>query len=98
MKIKNEHFEILESAIQTHLDNLDLDKAICHIEQIKGDPRVFNTETRFLFDLLYASKLRIGSSDTSGLPLYDYMDDTHILTALRRAVKNYNPSLLEACK
>ena len=47
------------------------------------------SETRFLFDALYQSKIKIG--DGVGLHgdvnLYAYCDDTHIKTALRKIAR-----------
>lgn len=46
------------------------------------------TPKRMRWDMLYASKLKIGDGKgMSGLPLYEYMDDTHIDTALRSIMK-----------
>ena len=86
MKIKPEHYAVLKAAIEP------LDKEEHRRAYRAGDfPRSASTKDvnmRYRWDLLYASKLKIGDSVgmRGDLPLYDYMDDTHIDTALRSIV------------
>jgi hypothetical protein len=76
MKMKPEHYTILEQAIRPVLNTYP------HIHedyQLKG-----LSDMRYRWDLLYISKLKIGDGvGTSGLPLYAYLNDTHIDTALK---------------
>ena len=83
MKIKNEHYEVLETACKKVLDK---------------SPNAWNeyknkglSEKRFRWDVLWATKLKIGDSIgmPGDLPLYDYMNDEHIDTALRKIVQPY---------
>jgi len=77
MKIKPQHFKELKAAIEP-LHN----KERWEIYQAQG-----LSAKRYRWDLLYASKLKIGDGKgCSGLPLYAYMNDDHIDTALRAIV------------
>ncbi len=76
MKIKPEHYAALKTAIESvGTDNIKQHATIV-------------SDKRLRWDCLYASKLKIGDgAGMSGLPLYSYMDDTHIDTALRHIMK-----------
>lgn len=76
MKITQEDYRVLESHIkgsQTYPMLLEY--------RAKG-----LSDKRYRWDCLWSSGLKIG--DSAGMPgdlnLYDYMDDTHIDTALRK--------------
>lgn len=85
MKITPEHFEALRAAVQP----LDTPKR----RQMYESGRFYNAVSckdfskRYRWDLLYASRLKIGDGKgVSGLPLYEYLNDEHIDTALRKIV------------
>ena len=85
MKMKPEHFEALRAAVAP------LDTPTNRTLYINnGFPRAAECKDknmRYRWDLLYASKLKIGDGvGMSGLPLYQYLDSTHIDTALRAIV------------
>lgn len=76
MKIKPEHYAVLKQAVDSVLERVT---NIRSEYQAKG-----LSDKRYRWDLLYATKIKIGDGrGMSGLPLYEYMDDTHIDTALR---------------
>lgn len=76
MKIKPEHYAVLKQAVDSVLERVP---NIRSEYQAKG-----LSDKRYRWDLLYATKIKIGDGrGMSGLPLYEYMDDTHIDTALR---------------
>jgi hypothetical protein len=71
MKIKPEDYQALLSAIKPLANKIK-----SHREYLKNN-RLFNDlETRLRWDLLWASKFDL-------TPLYQYMNDDHIDTALR---------------
>lgn len=82
MKIKPEHLSVIREAI------CPLDTEALREKYRNGDfPRSDQTKDlsmRYRWDLLYLSKLKIGDGvGMPGLPLYQYMIDTHIDTALK---------------
>lgn len=82
MKIKPEHLQALRDAIipidtherrQKYLDN-----------QFSYADRCKDRELRFRWDLLKDAGIKIGDGKgMSGLPLYSYLNDVHINTALK---------------
>lgn len=83
MKITPEHLEELRKAV-TPLDTPERRERYRQAGLADMD-----LNKRYRWDLLYGSKLKIGDGrGMSGLPLYAYLDDTHIDTALRRIVKS----------
>ena len=76
MKMKKEHYDVLKQHI------LDTIPKIPSQEAYKENGL---SDKRYRWDLLYKSGLKIGDGvGTQGLPLYAYMDDMHIDTALRK--------------
>ena len=80
MKIKPEHYATLKEAIRTTLSQNPTSHEVYRKEGF--------TEMRFRWDLLWASKVGEQTisrwiSDT----IYEYANDEHIDTALRRIVK-----------
>ena len=75
MKIKPQDYEILKEFVAPYLT----------AERRTQYEQAGLSETRFLFDSLYASRIKIG--DGIGLSgdvlLYAYCDNSHIKTALR---------------
>ena len=77
MKMKPEHFTILKRAIHETMNSLPL-----------GTYSQYQTaglsDRRYRWDLLYRSKIKIGDGiGIDGLPLYAYLNDGHIDTALK---------------
>jgi uncharacterized protein (DUF1778 family) len=89
MKIKPEDYKKLKDALDETIRKIGKDKLMKHKESLKDDSRVKDLEKRFRWDLLYASKIKIG--DGKGAPgdidLYAYMNDDQIDTALKKYVK-----------
>lgn len=77
MKMKPEHYETLQVAVQKVLDTYP--GALAEYRR-KGF-----SDKRFRWDALYACGLKIGDGvGTEGLPLYAYLNDDHIDSALRK--------------
>ncbi len=76
MKMQSEHYEQLEQAVQ----RVQSDKPTITVQSylVRG-----LTALRFRWDLLYATVDK-GYVDFDFDALYDYLDDSHIDTALRR--------------
>lgn len=75
MKMKKEHYKVLEAAIAPKMHEYPKHA------YIKGG----HSAKRYRWDLLYISGLRIGDGvGMDGLPLYAYLNDDHIDTALRQ--------------
>ena len=85
MKIKPEHKEKLFALLDERLSKIGWDVVKKHKELSLGN----NKAMRFRWDLLWASKIKIGDSvGMSGdIALYDYMNDEHIDTVLRKYVE-----------
>jgi hypothetical protein len=80
LKIKPEHFEVLSAAIGAIL--------AAKPEAAAAYQKAGLSHERFRWDVLRASKIKIGDSVgmPGDLPLYDYMSDSHIDSALRAIV------------
>jgi hypothetical protein len=76
MKMNPEHYSYILSEIDTLLDihNVTIHEVKAHYAKNKL------TSKRMRWDLLYAAKLSKWVCDN----LYDYLDDTHIDTALKK--------------
>ena len=81
MKIKQEHYKILKDGIE----NLGIDKIKLHKMDLPFSVRPpKDLDKRVRWDCLHATKIKIGDGiGQDGLPLYAYLDDSHIDTALR---------------
>lgn len=82
MKITPDHLAVLTASVQP------MDTPARRAQYLSGDfvcsSKVKDLDKRYRWDLLYMSDLKIGDGKgMGGLPLYAYMDDTHIDTALR---------------
>lgn len=85
MKIKPEHYEVLREAITATASHPAAQGCEKRYQELGRTPM------RLRWDLLYASKLKIGDGvGMDGLPLYAYMNDDHIDTALRNICKELN--------
>ena len=97
MKMKPEHLAILREAIAP-LDTAEL-RAKYIAGQFKNADKCSNRNMRYRWDLFHfgmrAAKIEIGDGrGMPGLPLYAYMTDDHIDTALR----SFIPDLIVAEK
>lgn len=82
MKIKPEHLDVLKSAIAP-LDTEQM-REIYRRGDFPNADKVKDLAMRYRWDLFYLSKIKIGDGvGMSGLPLYGYMNDSHIDTALK---------------
>lgn len=82
MKIKPEHLAILRGAVTAVVNSPTAEG--CEARYKAGN----FTPKRLRWDLLWAARLPIGDgAGMSGLPLYAYMNDDHIDTALRSTMK-----------
>ena len=93
MKIKPEHLAILRGIIQP-LDTPER-RADYIAGKFKNAHKCSNKNMRYRWDSVHASMLKIGDNrGMPGLPLYEYMNDDQIDTALR----SFIPDLIEAAK
>ena len=85
MKIKPEHYKILKDGIE----KLGIDKIKLHKMDLPFmTPAPKDLDKRVRWDCLYATNIKIGDGiGQDGLPLYAYLDDSHIDTALRNIMK-----------
>jgi len=90
MKITLGHFDALQKAINDMMELYGVDKIISEYEQgnfARAD-KVKDLQKRFCFDMLYASNVSELVDD-----IYDYANDDHIYTALKRicpkVIRNY---------
>lgn len=83
MKMKPEHYTQLRDALTTILPKLKLSEALYQNNGL--------TPMRFRWDALWATQLRAGDSAgmQTGWPVYDYLNDEHIDTALRQAMADF---------
>jgi hypothetical protein len=82
MKIREEHYQQLKSLIEERLDQLKATRSEVK-EFYESDPTL--SDKRFRWDLLWA----INKEQRTPLfdEFYQYMDDTHIDTALKNIVQ-----------
>jgi len=79
MKMKEKHFVQLKTAINSLKLTTSMEEV--HNEYIAAGL----SDMRFRWDLLHLSKLCPGyGHNDSDWPVYDYLNDTHIDTALRK--------------
>jgi hypothetical protein len=78
MKIKSEHLETMRAAMIPTMDRFPR----------SSYPDI--SDVRYRWDILRATGLKIGDSIgmPGDIPLYDYLNDDHIDTALRSIVKS----------
>ena len=74
MKMKPEHYAHMIEQMRMNAEAIP-----AHREYLKSDERVKDLEKRLRWDVMYASGLTAYICDE----LYDYLDDSHIDTALR---------------
>ena len=85
MKIKPEHYKVLKDGIE----KIGIEKIKLHKIDLPfrvNPPKDLNKRVRW--DCLYASGIKIGDGiGMAGLPLYAYLNDTHIDTALKHIMQ-----------
>lgn len=87
MKITQEHLQTLQQAVSPH-DTAERRKDYRE-GRFKNSATCKNVNMRYRWDLLYMSKLKIGDGvGMSGLPLYQYMNDVNIDSALKHFIKD----------
>ena len=81
MKIKPEHYEMLESEINAVFERYPARRLIEEYEtgQFARSEKTKDLQKRFCYDLLYGAGLSSFVCST----LYKYLDDSHVYTALR---------------
>ena len=77
MKMQKAHYDYLKRAIGSHLENRDAPSIVSNYRDNGLTPK------RFRWDCTYGAKLSTWICDN----LYDYLDDTHIDTALRSVMR-----------
>jgi len=88
MKMTKEHYNILKNAIKA----IGIDKIKLHKKDLPFmTPAPKDLDKRVRWDCLHATKIKIGDGiGMDGLPLYAYLHDDHIDTALRHIMKELN--------
>ena len=84
-KMTAEDYEILESFLDKAVAKAGKSTLKEHREKLESDTRVRDADERFRWDLLNASKIKIGDGKgmSGDVPLYGYMNDNQIDTALK---------------
>jgi hypothetical protein len=80
MKIKPEHYAILKTKIEEAIPLIN-----SHKEYLIKENKFKDFGTRLRFDIFY--KVKAGGINNE---LYEYLDDTHINTALKKIFKELN--------
>ena len=89
-KMSDEDYKVLESFLDRVVRKLGKKKLAEYKEKLAEDPRVRDLEKRFRWDLLWASKIKIGDGRgvKGDVDLYAYMNDAQIDTALKHYVQS----------
>jgi len=90
MKIKPEDYKILKSFLDKAVRKIGKDKLAEYKEKLKTNPKVRDADMRFRWDLLHASRIKIGDGKgmRGDVELYGYMNDNQIDTALKTYIKS----------
>ena len=84
MKMTAEHYETIKTAMQT-IPVVDL---LAHRDYIIAEGKAQDVDKRLRWDCLHASGVKLGDGrGCSGLPVYSYLHDSHIDTALKQIIK-----------
>lgn len=85
MKMKPEHYKMLKESIIEAAPNIDFAGLKANIA---ADPRVKDAHKRYVWDIFYSIPFptRLKFLDE----VYEYLDDTHIPTALEKIIKELN--------
>ena len=85
MKMTAEHYETIKAAMQT-IPVVDI---LAHRDYIIAEGKAQDVDKRLRWDCLYATKIKLGDGrGCSGLPVYAYLHDSHIDTALKQIMKD----------
>jgi len=88
-KMTNEDYDILESFLDKVVRRMGKRKLMEYKAKLAENPKVRDPEMRFRWDLLWASKIKIGDARNPGdVNLYAYMNDAQIDTALKHYVQS----------
>ena len=93
MKIKTEDYEKLYKHVKDWVDSMAAQKRSPQVLELAYKSQSF-TPKRLRWDILNSCGVRITSAGThrddveKDLQLYDYLDDTHIDTALRKILND----------
>ena len=92
MKIQPEHYQILKEKLDACANSLDSTGESITLEQLAREYRRLQmSPKRFRWDVLWISGLRASQQHNGGeWPVYDYLDDDHIDTALRHYFRERN--------
>jgi hypothetical protein len=84
MKMTAEHYETIKAAMQT----IQAEDILAHRDYIIAEGKARDVDKRLRWDCLYATKIKLGDGrGRSGLPVYAYLHDSHIDTALKQIMK-----------
>lgn len=84
MKMSAEHYETIKAAIQT----IPVAGILAHRAYIIAEGKAQDVDKRLRWDCLHATKIKLGDGrGCSGLPVYAYLHDAHIDTALKQIMK-----------
>jgi hypothetical protein len=84
MKIKPDHYQVLKTGLTAVLNT--------YPHRQEDYEKQGLSHTRFVWDTFYLAKIKIGDGvGMPGLPLYGYLNDSHIDTALKHIIKNHVP-------
>jgi len=87
MKMTKEHYNFIKGAISCLDKNLIKE----HKQFIIDEGKAKDINKRLRWDCFHATKIKIGDGiGQDGLPLYSYLNDDHIDTALRNIIKELN--------
>ena len=81
MKMKQEHYTYLKAKLEHLAEKIDT-----HRKWLIADGTAKDIEMRLRWDLLYAAKIDTFICDK----LYPYLNDSHIDTALRKIMVDFN--------
>jgi len=83
MKIHEEDYKILENKIKLFVAN-NYSRVVDHKNELLFSGNYKDFDTRFSWDLFWACKFEREFTDK----LYEYLNDEHITTALKKIVKS----------
>ena len=90
MKMQSHHYTAIDVAIRGLFAQYG-EKLAAHKTALCNDPRVKDVAKRFRWDVFSATGITATNAHNirpgeNALPLYDYLDDSHIDTALKRII------------
>lgn len=89
--MKKEHYQILKQAFINYIEKHGTACIQDYKQYLLTEGKAKDIHKRLRWDVLYATKIKISSArNTPDLPLYDYLNDNHIDTALKQIMKELN--------